>query len=486
MLQRDPAHVGAEDVERLDQHGGLHRHVQAAHDARAGQRRLALVARAQRHQAGHLLLGEAELVAAELGEPEVGDLVRQLVRPRLRVERVGVGCDSHRVPSVVEHRQEARGRTAVATNIAGPRAPGSTPASCQRSPARPASANAASTVGAVEAEPDVAHRAAVVVVGVREHVGHDEPTARAQHARDLGERGGRIGHVVEEVHDEREVERCRARAAAPRCGPARSARCRSPRAARGRPRASRARSRRPRPSARRARSSRRCGPSRSRGRRRPPRGRAGRAAAAGRSSRRTARRARGPTRRRRRRRTTPCRAAAAVQHLLAPAPVEAHGDRLGEALVDDRPEPLRALVELVDREHVAAARAVAPRRDPARVGEQLEVPRDRRLRQRERVAELDDGQLDLVEAGEHAPARAVGEQAELAEERRRRVDRGEAGCSFHPSIRIIENPCLEFKFEPSPEAAAGPRRRATPARRRAAATRRARRLRRGSGRTRSP
>ena len=140
-VARDPAHVGAEQVERLDQHGGLHGHVQAAHDACTGQRGLPLVARAQCHEARHLLLGEADLVAAELGEPEVGDLVRLLARTVLQVERVGVGCDSHQGSLrfvVVFLSFEARGRTAVATNIAGPRAPGSTPASCQRSPIRPA------------------------------------------------------------------------------------------------------------------------------------------------------------------------------------------------------------------------------------------------------------------------------------------------------------------------------------------------------------
>ena len=35
-----PAHVGAELGQRLDQHGGLHGHVQRAHDLRAGQRLL--------------------------------------------------------------------------------------------------------------------------------------------------------------------------------------------------------------------------------------------------------------------------------------------------------------------------------------------------------------------------------------------------------------------------------------------------------------
>ena len=74
MLQRDPADLGAERVERLDQHGGLDRHVQRADDARALERLRVGVLLAGRHQAGHLVLGEPDLLAAELGQREVGDL----------------------------------------------------------------------------------------------------------------------------------------------------------------------------------------------------------------------------------------------------------------------------------------------------------------------------------------------------------------------------------------------------------------------------
>ena len=70
-VARDPADVGAELDERLDQNRGLNRHVQGAHDLRAGERVLALVALAQRHQPGHLLLGETDLLAAELGERQI-------------------------------------------------------------------------------------------------------------------------------------------------------------------------------------------------------------------------------------------------------------------------------------------------------------------------------------------------------------------------------------------------------------------------------
>ena len=75
-VARHPAHVGAELGQRLDQHGGLNRHVQAAHDAGAGERLAALVARAHGHQAGHLVLGETDFLAAPFGQAEVGDLER--------------------------------------------------------------------------------------------------------------------------------------------------------------------------------------------------------------------------------------------------------------------------------------------------------------------------------------------------------------------------------------------------------------------------
>ena len=78
-VARHPAHVGAEVDERLDQHRRLHRHVQRAHDARAGERLLALVLLADRHQAGHFLLGETDLLAAELGEREIGHLERRTI-----------------------------------------------------------------------------------------------------------------------------------------------------------------------------------------------------------------------------------------------------------------------------------------------------------------------------------------------------------------------------------------------------------------------
>ena len=87
-VARHPAHVGAELDQRLDQDRGLNRHVQAAHDPGAGERLLRAVLLAQRHQPGHLLLGEPHFLAAELGQRQVRDLER-FAAGRLRgLERV--------------------------------------------------------------------------------------------------------------------------------------------------------------------------------------------------------------------------------------------------------------------------------------------------------------------------------------------------------------------------------------------------------------
>ena len=49
--------------------------MQRAGDARALERLRRAVLLAQRHQAGHLVLGELDLLAAEVGQADVGDLV---------------------------------------------------------------------------------------------------------------------------------------------------------------------------------------------------------------------------------------------------------------------------------------------------------------------------------------------------------------------------------------------------------------------------
>ena len=54
----------------------------------AGQRLLAAVLAAQRHQAGHFLLGEADFLAAELGERQVLHFVGSRPAARGGVERM--------------------------------------------------------------------------------------------------------------------------------------------------------------------------------------------------------------------------------------------------------------------------------------------------------------------------------------------------------------------------------------------------------------
>ncbi len=72
-VARGPAHRGAQGLQRLDQHGGLDRHVQAAGDARALQRLAGGELLADRHQAGHLGFGDPDFLAAPGGQADVGD-----------------------------------------------------------------------------------------------------------------------------------------------------------------------------------------------------------------------------------------------------------------------------------------------------------------------------------------------------------------------------------------------------------------------------
>ncbi len=68
-----PAHFGSELHQGLDQNGGLNRHVQGAGDAGALERLLTAIFLAQRHQTGHLGLGNVEFLATEVGLIDVGD-----------------------------------------------------------------------------------------------------------------------------------------------------------------------------------------------------------------------------------------------------------------------------------------------------------------------------------------------------------------------------------------------------------------------------
>jgi hypothetical protein len=68
-----PADFGAQRDQRLDQHGGLDRHVQRAGDARALQGLRGAEFGAQSHQAGHFGFGDGDFGAAKIGQAEVGD-----------------------------------------------------------------------------------------------------------------------------------------------------------------------------------------------------------------------------------------------------------------------------------------------------------------------------------------------------------------------------------------------------------------------------
>ena len=72
-VARGPAEVGAERLERLDQHGGLDGHVQRAGNAGAAERLLRPELLARRHQAGHLGLGHGDLLPPPVGESDILD-----------------------------------------------------------------------------------------------------------------------------------------------------------------------------------------------------------------------------------------------------------------------------------------------------------------------------------------------------------------------------------------------------------------------------
>ena len=70
-----PAHVRAEVHEGLDEHGGLDGHVQRTGDPDALERLLLRILSSDGHEAGHLVLGDDDFLAAPLGEGDVADLV---------------------------------------------------------------------------------------------------------------------------------------------------------------------------------------------------------------------------------------------------------------------------------------------------------------------------------------------------------------------------------------------------------------------------
>ena len=98
----------------------------------------------------------------------------------------------------------------------------------------------------------------------------------------------------------------------------------------------------------------------------------------------------------------------------------------GDLLAQQRPQPARVRVALVQRQRVVAAGAVAARRHPARVRQRLQVPADRRLRQLQHRAQLRDRQLVPLEDEQHPAAGRIRQRREVVEN----------GRGIHPYIRI--------------------------------------------------
>ena len=74
-VARAPAHVSTQFDERLDEHRRLDRHVQRPHHPHPAKRFLRAVFAAHRHQAGHFVLRDLDLLTPPFGQRQVGDLV---------------------------------------------------------------------------------------------------------------------------------------------------------------------------------------------------------------------------------------------------------------------------------------------------------------------------------------------------------------------------------------------------------------------------
>ena len=72
-VARSPAHLGAQGLQSLHQHGRLNGHVQRAGDARALEDLLSSVFGTDGHQRGHFVLGDQDFFAAPGGLGHVGD-----------------------------------------------------------------------------------------------------------------------------------------------------------------------------------------------------------------------------------------------------------------------------------------------------------------------------------------------------------------------------------------------------------------------------
>ncbi len=84
-----PANLRTEIHQRLDEDGGLNRHVQGAGDSGALEGRLALMLGAKRHEPGHLVFREFDLLAA-VGDGLRGEVCDLVIKPRMEEGEIGV------------------------------------------------------------------------------------------------------------------------------------------------------------------------------------------------------------------------------------------------------------------------------------------------------------------------------------------------------------------------------------------------------------
>jgi hypothetical protein len=98
-VARGPADFGAERGERLDQHGGLDRHVQRTGDARALERLGLREFFANGHQARHFGFGNADFLATPVGKGQIGNnVIFEFSHSKLLINCDGEEAVSHRTP----------------------------------------------------------------------------------------------------------------------------------------------------------------------------------------------------------------------------------------------------------------------------------------------------------------------------------------------------------------------------------------------------
>ena len=118
------------------------------------------------------------------------------------------------------------------------------------------------------------------------------------------------------------------------------------------------------------------------------------------------------------------------EHALQAVVILRGGTRAAHLFAHEQPQPAGRRVEAFPRHRVEPARALRTRRDPPGVGQRLEVPADRGLRQLQHGAQLGDRQLMRLEQQEQPVTRDVGQCREVVE------DGGALSQSVNPDGRI--------------------------------------------------